>query len=129
MTHEQVSDWLDKYIAAWKTYDHEAIGDLFSEEATYLYAPWQEPLRGRLAIVSSWLQNQDAPGTWSAEYKPYAVDGDLAVTTGVSNYFGADGKTVDREYWNVWLLRFDDDGRCREFTEYYMKTPKKADES
>jgi ketosteroid isomerase-like protein len=124
MTHEQVSDWLDRYITAWKTYDQEAIGDLFSEEATYLYAPWQEPLRGRLAIVSSWLQNQDTPGTWSAEYKPYAVDGDLAVTTGVSKYYGADGKTVEREYWNVWLLHFDNDGRCRDFSEYYMKTPK-----
>ncbi|MEP6776333.1 MAG: nuclear transport factor 2 family protein [Chloroflexota bacterium] len=128
MTKEQMKDWLNMYVEAWKSYDEQAIGDLFTEEATYLYAPWQEPLRGRLAIVASWLENQDAAGSWEAHYEPFAVDGDRAVTMGKSSYFGADGSTVEREYWNVWLLRFDEQGRCREFREYYMEQPKKTEE-
>jgi hypothetical protein len=28
---------------------------------------------------------------------------------------------VDREYHNVFLCRFDEDGRCREFTELFLK--------
>jgi hypothetical protein len=28
---------------------------------------------------------------------------------------------VDREFANVFVCRFDEDGRCREFTEYYMR--------
>jgi hypothetical protein len=35
---------------------------------------------------------------------------------------GADEK-VEREYHNVFLLRFDADGRCAEFTELYMPRP------
>jgi ketosteroid isomerase-like protein len=123
MTREQVNDWLNMYVEAWKSYDPQAIGDLFTEDATYLYHPWQEALRGRLAIVASWLDNQDAPGSWSAEYEPFAIDGDRVVTMGKSSYFGADGTEVEREYWNVWLLRFDNQGRCHEFSEYYMQTP------
>ena len=29
MTHDDVQAWLDRYIAAWRSYDPEAIGDLF----------------------------------------------------------------------------------------------------
>ena len=28
---------------------------------------------------------------------------------------------VDREFANVFVCRFDDGGRCREFTEWYMR--------
>ena len=48
--------WLDKYVEAWRTYDSAQIGDLFSEDALYLYSPWDEdnPVRGREAIVAEW---------------------------------------------------------------------------
>lgn len=46
---------------------------------------------------------------------------DRGVAVGVTRHLGADGETVEREYHNVWLCRFDREGRCREFTELYMK--------
>jgi ketosteroid isomerase-like protein len=117
---QTVADWLDGYVAAWKSYDPDAIGALFSEDATYAYHPWEEPLRGRTAIVADWLANQDPPGSFEAAYEPVAVDGDVAVATGRSRYFEGDG-SLAREYWNCYVLRFDAAGRCREFTEWYMK--------
>ena len=30
-------------------------------------------------------------------------------------------RAVDREFANVFVCRFDDEGRCREFTEWYMR--------
>ena len=33
---------------------------------------------------------------------------------------------LERIYDNVFLLRFDDDGRCIEFTEYFLKRPDPA---
>jgi hypothetical protein len=39
----------------------------------------------------------------------------------VSRYFGADRRTVVREYHNVFLCRFDDEERCCEFTELYLE--------
>jgi hypothetical protein len=109
--------WLDDYVAAWQTYDREAIANLFADDAEYRYHPWDEPVTGRDAIVASWLDEPDAAGSWSAEYRPWAIDGDRAVAIGVSRYHGGD----EREYHNVFLCRFDEDGRCREFTEVYLE--------
>lgn len=127
MDEAGVARWLTDYIEAWKSYDPAAIGGLFSEEALYRYHPWDEPtpshVRGRDAIVESWLEDRDSPGSWTAEYRPWLVHDDRAVAVGVSRYLAADGSTVEREYWNVFLLVFDNEGRCREFTELYMKRP------
>jgi ketosteroid isomerase-like protein len=121
-----VTRWLDDYVAAWQSNDPSAIAGLFSDDAVYRYRPWDDPettARGREEIVASWLEEPDAPGSWSADYRPWIADGDRAVVVGVSRYLGADGATVEREYHNVFLLEFDPDGRCREFTELYMLRP------
>jgi ketosteroid isomerase-like protein len=118
-----VQDWLDRYVDAWKSYDPQAIGNLFTEAASYRYHPWDDPITGREAIVANWLESPDAPGSWSARYEPFAVDGDRAVATGWTDYFGEDGTTVVRRYYNVWLMRFDGDGRCVEFVEVFMGAP------
>jgi hypothetical protein len=34
---EAVAAWLDAYVAAWRSYDPDAIGALFSKDATYAY--------------------------------------------------------------------------------------------
>ena len=77
-------------------------------------------LEGRAAIVASWLGDQDEPGSWTAEYHPWAIDGERAVATGVSRYFGGDGTTVEKEFHNVFLCRFDDASLCHEFTELFL---------
>jgi hypothetical protein len=64
VTRDQVQEWLDAYVAAWRSYDGAAIGDLFAAEATYAYHPYDEPERGREAIVASWQHERDAPGSW-----------------------------------------------------------------
>ena len=127
MDEAAVTHWLTQYVDAWKSYDPVAIGSLFSEDAVYRYHPWEEPtpsrLDGRDAIVASWLEERDAPGTWTADYRPWIVAGDRAVAVGASRYLASDGSTVEREYYNVFLLAFDPDGRCTEFTEVYMRRP------
>jgi uncharacterized protein (TIGR02246 family) len=130
MTRDEVQRWLDDYVAAWRSYDPELIADLFAEDAEYRYHPWDEPVVGREAIVADWLgggsspsaSTRDAPGTYDGKYVPYAVDGDRAVAVGESRYTHPDGsfRTV---YYNLWTLRFDDDGRCVDFVEYFMEPP------
>jgi ketosteroid isomerase-like protein len=116
--------WLDRYLEAWRSYDPAAIGDLFSENVEYRYHPWDDPVRGREAVVRDWVDNRDAEGSWRANYTAHSVEGDLAVATGTSDYLTDDRSAVDRTYHNVFLCRFDADGRCSSFTEYFMQEPK-----
>jgi ketosteroid isomerase-like protein len=112
--------WLNQYIDAWRSGDPAAIGDLFGEDARYFYGPYREPIVGRDAIVREWTENPDEPGSWEAEYRPLAVDGDTAVSIGESRY--AEGKT----YSNIFVCRFDADGRCAEFREWFMEKKAKS---
>jgi SnoaL-like protein len=118
--HQTVQKWLDDYISAWKTYDPAAIGALFSEKAAYRYNPYDEPVRGREAIVTNWLENRDKPNSYSAKYQPLAVDGNTVVSNGHSFYYEADGKTIVRQYDNIFVLKFDDAGECEDFCEWFM---------
>ena len=122
MTRGEVQRWLDAYVDAWRSYDPAAIAALFSDGATYAYQPYREPVRGRDAIVADWLESPDAAGSWDAKYEAYAADDDRAVAVGQSKYF-ENGKLATL-YYNVWLLRFDADGRCTEFVEYWREHPK-----
>ena len=124
MTHADVQRWLDRYIAAWSSYDPKAIGDLFTDDAEYRYQPWADPVVGREAIVADWLGTKDGPGTWTASYDVWTFDGDRASAVGESRYTNPDGsfKTL---YYNHFQLRFDGHGKCVEFIEYFMELPEK----
>lgn len=128
--HGHVQRWLDRYVAAWKSFDEAEIGDLFSEDADYRYHPWDDPVRGRDEIVKDWVapdgnaSSRDEPGTYDATYAPFAVDGQRAVAVGTSDYFtDASQATREQRFHNVYLLEFDDEGRCRSFTEWFIKQP------
>jgi hypothetical protein len=129
MDHKSVQLWLDKYVEAWKTYDPEHIGDLFSENALYFYSPWDEdnPIRGREAIVAEWRREPDASGSWEARYEPIVVEGDVAVAQGRTRYVRPDG-SIDRQFNNIFVLHFDKSGRCERFTEWYMQ-PRNAQQA
>lgn len=123
--------WLDRYVAAWLSYDVNDIAALFTEDVVYRYHPYDDPLVGREAVVASWLgesdsedaSTRDAPGTYAARYEPVAVDGDVVVATGTSSYREQPEGPVVRIYDNCFVMRFAGERRCTEFTEYYLRRP------
>jgi uncharacterized protein (TIGR02246 family) len=128
MDREGVQAWLDRYVEAWQTYDASLIGELFSPDADYRYRPSDEPVHGRDAIVESWLtprgpaSARDEPGTFEGRYAPFAVEGDRAVAVGSTRYWtDVSRAALDKAYDNAWLLEFDPSGRCRSFTEFFMR--------
>jgi hypothetical protein len=114
VTAEQVQRWLDDYVAAWRSYDRDAIRALFTADVAYAYHPYDEPLRGADAVADSWLENQDEPGSWEATYEPSLIDGGRAIATGETRYI--DGEVFS----NLWQLEFAPDGRCSRFVEWFM---------
>ena len=133
MDRSTAQAWLDAYVEAWKTYDRNQVEALFAEDVTYRYHPFDpedEVLRGRDAVVDGWLEpdgnasTRDAEGTYEARYEVYAVDGERVVAVGTSTYYPDTTRgQPDRAYDNVFLIEFDGAGRCRAFTEYFMKEP------
>ncbi len=122
MDHASVQGWLDRYVEAWRANDAALIEALFTDDAIYRYRPYadlEQMVIGSKAIAASWLEEQDAPESWEAQYQPFVVEGDRAVAVGFSRYRLTEGQP-ERTYHNAYLLRFAPDGRCAEFTEYYM---------
>ena len=108
--------WLEGYVRAWETNDPEDVGGLFTEDARYYTAPFREPWRGRDGIVAGWLERKDEPGTWSFRHEVLAIAGDLGFVRGWTTYLNP-----PTEYSNLWMIRLAPDGRCAEFTEWWME--------
>jgi ketosteroid isomerase-like protein len=118
----EVSQWLADYVTAWRTNDAGRIAALFTADAAYRYHPYEEPIVGGEAIAADWLEEPDDPDVWEAEYEAVAVDGDTAVAVGTSVYRATAARPA-RTYHNCFVLRFAADGRCREFTEWFVQRP------
>lgn len=114
---ENVRAWMDGYIRAWKSNDAEEVAALFTEDATYLTAPFREPRIGRQEIVDGWLSDRDQPDGWTFEWSPLVASGDLATVIGETRY------SSGRTYSNLWVIRFAADGRASEYTEWFMDQP------
>lgn len=124
---ERVQRWLDAYSHAWETYDPAEIGALFTDDAEYRWHPWDEGdavARGRAQIVAAWLKDRDQAGTYRGEYKPLLIQGDQATAVGISTYYtDANQTAIAHVFYNLWVLRFADNGQCSSFTEWYMRAP------
>jgi hypothetical protein len=114
--HAKASAWVARYVRAWNSNDPSDIGDLFTPGALYSTGPFDRPWRGRATIVRRWLARQDVPGTTTFRHEVLAAERGTYVVRGWTKY-----RRPAREYSNVWLLRLDGRGRCREFREWWVE--------
>ena len=94
VTHDAVMRWLDAHDAAWRSAEHAAIADLFSEDAVYHLSPIEEqwrgvigPFRGRDAIAAGWIAGGIAGERFDVRSEILAVDGSRAVVRRRITYF------------------------------------------
>jgi ketosteroid isomerase-like protein len=105
--------WVEGYLRAWRSNDPESIRVLFTEDARYYTLPHRKPWEGHEGIVAGWLEREDEPGSWKFEYEVLAEAGELAFVQGRTVY-------ADEAYENLWVIRLEPDGRCSEFTEWWV---------
>lgn len=110
--------WVDGYLQAWSSNDPAVIGALFTEDAAYYTEPHSPPWRGRDEIVLRWLDRKDEPGETEFRWHPLAIGSYVAVVQGETVY-----RSPPRTYSNLWVIRLDAEGRCSEFTEWWMQQP------
>jgi hypothetical protein len=107
--------WLKAYERAWRTPGTSALGDLFCPDASYRTAPYEEPYRGLAELADFWEGEREGPDeTFKMLSEIVAVEGDTGVVRVEVTY----GDPVAREYRDLWIVRFDESGRCIEFEEW-----------
>ncbi len=113
MAQEQVEQWVEGYLAVWRSNSPADIDALFTPEATYFTAPPRRPWRGHREIVEGWLERAPQQGEWSFRHEMLDVIGDTAYVRGWTAY-------QDGVIGNLWVIRFAGDRRCRSLTEWWM---------
>jgi ketosteroid isomerase-like protein len=110
-----VTDWLAEYERAWRTPGTGGLGRLFTADAGYQLDPYEPPIQGLEEIAAMWERERDGPGEpFTMESAIVAVDGDTAVVRLEVRYHGP----RPREFRDLWILEFDESGRCRWFEEW-----------
>jgi ketosteroid isomerase-like protein len=110
-----VEAWIARYERAWRTAGTEPLRDLFREDATYRMSPYATPATGLAEIEALWERERAGPDEpFEMRHEVVAVDGDTAVVRVEVEY----GEPRPGEYRDLWIVRLDPDGRCREFEEW-----------
>ena len=77
--------------------------------------PYEETVHGLEALAALWEdERRSAEEEFELEATVVAVDGDVGVARVDVRY----GPPDPREYKEVWMVRFDGDGRCESFQEW-----------
>ena len=114
---EAVERWVAGYERAWRTAGTDALAELFTDDAEYRMSPYDEGVRGLDAIAELWERERQGPDEqFDMRSEVVAVDGDRAVVFVEVHY----GPPRDKDYRDLWVLRFDSSDRCSDFEEWYF---------
>ncbi|HEY3140381.1 MAG TPA: nuclear transport factor 2 family protein [Acidimicrobiales bacterium] len=121
MERHAVEDWAAGYVKAWRTPGTGDLALLFAADVSYLVSPWAKPITGQAALAEFWEAGRDGPDeAFDITSEVVAVDGPTAVIRVAVEYGNG-------ERWrDLWILGFDDDGRCVAFEEWPF-SPEQSD--
>jgi ketosteroid isomerase-like protein len=120
----ELTDWIEGYERAWRSPGTDALTGLFTEDAVYSTAPYENPHRGLAAIREMWEAERSGPDEdFEMTSEVVATDGETGVVRVEVRYFDPDDKGGRRhrqrsEYRDLWIMRLDDAGLCSHFEEW-----------
>jgi hypothetical protein len=113
---ERLDDWMERYVNAWSSNDPEEIAALFTPDAVYDPQTADGELHGHDEIIDWWLDIDDHPDNWDFDWIPLVETDEVAVITATTRYHNPAAS-----YRNLFVIRFDDDDLCGDFTEWYIE--------
>jgi ketosteroid isomerase-like protein len=129
MDRGRLTEWLEGYERAWRTPGSDALADLFTEDATYSTAPYENAHRGLAAIGRMWEAERSGPDEdFSMSSEVVAVEGDTGVAR-IEVRYGAPEEKGERdhrrreEYRDLWIVRLNEAGLCFHFEEWPFWPP------
>jgi SnoaL-like domain len=115
--------WLDAYGDAWQRQDPDAAAAIFSENGSYAWGPFTEPIRGREAIRSAWKNatqgNQDEI---RFGYEILGVIDDRGIARWWASMLALPARTAVRME-GIFLVTLTPEGLCDEFREWWNEDP------
>jgi hypothetical protein len=111
MDRSEIERWLDAYGQAWQRRDADAAASLFSEDASYQWGPFEEPLRGRDAIRERWALATGGQADVSFGSEPLALTESVAVARWWVSFVRPVSSTMV-ELDGIFLLKFTAEGSC-----------------
>jgi ketosteroid isomerase-like protein len=115
MDRQAVASWVGAYETAWRSAGVAALNELFTPDAVYRQGPYREPVVGLEAIAAMWERERSGPDeVFTMTADTVAVEADTAVVWVEVAY----GRPTNAEFRDLWVMRFDDDGRCESFEEW-----------
>jgi hypothetical protein len=123
------NEWIERYERAWRTPGTDALAELFTEEATYSTAPYENSHRGLQAIGEMWEAERLGPDEeFEMTSEIVAVEGDIGVARVTVHYNKPDEKAgrlhrQRKEYRDLWVVHLDEAGLCSHFEEWPFWPP------
>jgi uncharacterized protein (TIGR02246 family) len=115
-----LAEWIAGYERAWRSPGTDALAELFTEDASYSTAPYEEPHQGLDAIREMWEAERLGPDEeFEMSTEVVAVEGDTGVVRIEVRY----GEPKGKEYRDLWIVRLDENGLCSHFEEWPFWPP------
>jgi hypothetical protein len=112
---DAVHRWIAQYELAWRTPGTGRLSELFTPDVTYSPSPWAIPVAGLDELALFWEAERASPDEeFVMTSEVVAVEGDTAVVRVEVDY----GPPDERQWRNLWVVRFALGGRCAVFEEW-----------
>jgi hypothetical protein len=108
--------WLEAYGRAWEERDPDAAADLFTEDASYAWGPFEEPLQGRDAIRRRWAEATEVQRDVRFGSEMLGVV-DAGAVARWWCAFAVDEAHIELD--GIFLVSLTADERCHDFREWW----------
>jgi hypothetical protein len=118
MNRDAFGSWLDALGRAWEATDGRDFVQLFAEDATYQVTPFEEPMRGRPAILEYFAEATQTQQRIRFEHEVLGV----AENRGIAHWRVSFDLVPSRrrlELDGIFVVYFGAAGRCTVFREWW----------